>query len=239
MTPTVIEDVSEILDTFNLGEITDLLKKQVSLSGDNPVSKMPDYFKPLYYKYLSIMDSEDNPQDIKDMATERFTEISTAFINIICERFELEIDQEWKDDNSTQLPGVATALYCFFVQDIVSNITEVCLSYIRQNKNEIFQVFEERKNKKDAATMVNKRKMEIEMAVIAANIYDVTSWILSQLTEEQFLHYTNQEYIPLRVVRGFLTEGILSGNFANVISDIYEENPGIKAEVCYQLFNCF
>ena len=42
MEKTIIEDVSEILETFNLEEIKDLLKKQVDLT-ENIGTNMTDY----------------------------------------------------------------------------------------------------------------------------------------------------------------------------------------------------
>lgn len=237
MTQTIIEDVSEILSTFNLEEISDLLRKQVNLSDEDNPLQMADYFKPLYYRYRSIMDTDENPQEYKDETQRRFIEVCNLFIDLICERFNLTIDETWRFDNEANLPGLVTALYSLFISDIVSNLQEVCINYINKNKKEIFQVFEERKNKKDAATLVNKKKHSIEMAVIIANIYDVSTWILSQLSEEQFVQYLNQDYAPLRVIDKLLQDGIIAGEFMDTINEAYADNMNLKAETCYRIIS--
>lgn len=236
METTIIEDVSEILETFNLEEIKDLLNKQVSLT-ENIGTNMTDYFKPLYFSYKSIVEAEENSQEMKDEAAKRFNEVCNLFIDAICEKFHLQLDDEWRDLHELDLPGLVTALYCFFVRDIVLNLQEVCINYIQKNRKEIFNVFEDRKTKKDASTLVEKRKHPIDMAVIIANIYDVSSWILSQLTEEQYIQYMNEEYIPLRILYPMFQNGDISGDFLETINEAYSENLELKAETCYQILS--
>jgi hypothetical protein len=237
MNQTVIEDVSEILSTFPLDEISDLLRRQVNLlDADNPMH-MTDYFKPLYYRYRSILETPDNSEEIKTEARNQFNDICNLFINLICEEFHLEMDSNWIIDNEGSLPGLVTAMYGFFISDLTSNLHEVCINYINKNKKEIFQVFEERKNKKDAATLVNKKNHTIEMAVIIANIYDVSTWILSQITEEQYMQYLNPDYAPLKIIQKFFEDGIIAGEFMETINEVYTENQSLKAEVCYQIIS--
>ena len=236
MEKTIIEDVSEILETFNLEEIKDLLKKQVDLT-ENIGTNMTDYFMPLYFSYKSIIEAEENSQEMKYEATTRFNEVCNLFIDAICEKFHLEINDEWRMLHEMDLPGLVTAMYCFFIKDIVSNIQEVCINYIQKNRKEIFTVFEDRKKKKDASTLVEKRKHPIDMAVIIANIYDVSSWILSQLSEEQYIEYMNDQYVPLRVLYPMFQNGDISGDFLETINEAYSQNLELKAETCYQILS--
>ena len=237
MKTTAIESVSEILDTFDLIEITDLLERQINLSDGNIIDRNTDYFKPLYFKYKSIMDDEDNPDDIKEETRQKFMNVCHIFINIIAKYFNLSIDQEWINDNEGDLPALVTALYCFFVKDIVSNLQEVCINYINKNKKDIFTLFEDRKNKKDCVTIVSKRNYTIETAVIVSNIYDVATWILSQMSENKYIMYMNQDYAPLIVVDKLLEDGIIAGEFMESINNAFAENLPLKAEVCFQLLS--
>lgn len=238
MEPKAIEDVSEILDTFNISDVSSLLEKQLDLS-ENLSVNMTDYFKPLHLQFSKIMNDESIPDDIKSDAKERFLNVCRIFIRIIADKFELEVDTEWMIDHEGDLPGFATVLYCFFVKDIISNIQEVCINYINTNKKEIFEIFEERKNKKDSITLVNKKNFPLDMAVILANIYDVTTWIISTISEEQYVQYMNQEYIPLRVVYPMLEDGIIAGDFMEVINELYRENLNLRASVCYKILTSF
>ena len=79
--------------------------------------------------------------------------------------------------------------------------------------------------------------MTPEMAVIAANIYDVTTWILSQLSEEQFIMNMNQDYCPLKLISQLLEDGIMSGDFMTEINDLYASDISIKSDVCLKIIN--
>lgn len=238
MEPNAIDDVSEILDIFDIEDIVSLLTKQLNLS-ENLSITMTDYFKPLHHHYVQISNDESIPDDLKSEAKERFIKICKVFIAIICRRFELEIDEEWVIDHEGDLPGLVTAMYCFFVKDMIANIQEVCMNYINKNRKDLFELFEERKNKKDSVTLVKKKNFPLDMAVILANIYDVTTFILSAVNEEQYLQYMNPDYIPLRVVYPMLEQGILAGNFIDVISSMYTENINLRATVCYQILTSY
>lgn len=236
MKQTVISEVSEILDTFDLEEITNLLQSQVNSDEDDGILGV-DHFKPLYYKYQSIVNTNENSDEVKDTAKQRFMDICTIFLSIISKKYNISIDSNWVDDNYNNIPGLAMALYSFFVLDIESNIYDVCLNYIKKNQEFIYESFEDRKNKKDAATLVNKKLMSPEKAIIVSNIYDITSWILSQLSEEDFIKYLNEEYLPLKLISGMIEEGLINGEFMTEINDIYSSNIGLKSSVCFRLIS--
>ena len=229
---TTLEDVSEILDSFSLEEISNLLKRQVNMHTEESGIDRANYFQPLYAKYHSIMDSDEIPDDVKNEATDRFNDVCRLFISLIANEFQLEFDQDYINDHLNVLPALVSALYCFFVRDLITNIEEVCTNYIEKNRKKIFEVFEDRKSKKDAATLVNKRKFPIDLAVILANIYDTSTWILRQLSEEAYISYLNQDYAPLKIIDSLMKEGVMSGEFMDIISGIFEENLSMKGEIC-------
>jgi len=236
MKPTVIESVADILDTFNLDEITTLLHSQIAGNNEEIRSTHPvDHFKPLYYKYRCIIDTEENSGEIIEETKKRFEEICNIMIDLITKKFHLIVDEEWKEDNVDTLPGLVMALYSFFVLDLPSNLQEVCLNYIRKHEKDIYEMFEYKKNKKDASTMVNKRFMTPEMVVISSNIYDITTWILSTLSEESFISYINSDYAPLNVISTLLEDGKMTGEFMTEINDMYATNVDLKCNVCFEL----
>lgn len=236
MKQQVIYEVSEILDTFNLEEITNLLRRQINSNNDEETHPV-DHFKALYYRYQRIIETEDNTDEIKEATKARFMDVCNIFLSLICEKYNLSLDQEWKDDHYGDLPALVMALYSFFVLDLPSNIFDVCISFINANKDSIMEAFGERKNKKDAATLVNKKMMSPELAIIISNIYDVTSWILSLLSEEQYIHLLPEDYVPLKLISGMLEDGILAGEFMTEINDIYSSNIGLKSDVCFRIIS--
>lgn len=238
MEPRNFEDISEILDMFDIEDIASLLEKQLDFSENLSVT-MVDYYEPLYRHYAEIMNDDSIPEDIKSDAKERFFNLCRVFIKIICEKFNLTIDTDWVIDHEGNLPGLVAALYHFFVKDMIENYQEVCINYINKNRKELFELFEERKSKKDSMTLVNKKNFPLDLAVILANIYDVTTFIFSALSEDQYLQYLNQDYEPLRVIKPMLEQGILAGEFIDVISGSYTENINLRATVCFQILTSF
>ena len=234
MKQTIIEDVSEILNLFNYEEITQILNKQISLDSDSMTEV--DNFKPLYYKYKSIIETEDNPEEYKEEARVRFEKICNIFIDLICNKYGLTIDETWREEHTNELPGVVVALYNFFVTDLVNNIKEVCINFLQKNIKEVYSAFEDRKSKKDASTLTNKKSYPIEIAIIVSNIYDITTWIINQLSEEEFIKYLNNDYVPLRIINKMMEEGYMAGDFMSEINDIYAL-VHIKSEICFQILS--
>lgn len=230
-----MEDVSNILDTFNMEDIRSLFQKQIMDVEDVLATHPTNHFKPLYYKYKCIMETEENTEEVKEAAEKRFEEICNILLDLICNKFNLIFDKEWREDNYNNIAGYTMALYSFFVLDFPSNIQEVCLNYIQKNKKDIYDVFEEKKNKKDATTMVNKRNMTPEMVVIISNIYNITTWILSNMSEESFISHINQDYAPISVISTLLENGVLTGEFMTSINDQYATNVELKSGVCFDL----
>ena len=240
MKQSVVYEVSEILDMFNLEEITKLLAAQLNVDNNSDmVISSVDHFRPLYYKYRSTIENNENTEEIKNAAEERFMNICNIFLSMICKKYHLDIDSDWKADHYKDIPGFTLALYSFFILDMRSNIYDVCMNYIERNTSYIYEAFEDRKNKKDSSTLINKKILTPEKAVIISNIYDVTTWILNQISEQQFLELLNSEYLPLKLIYSLLEEGIIAGDFMEEINELYASNISLKSDVCFKIISKF
>lgn len=237
MTETSIMEVSDIIEQFNLQEISELLQKQIQTDHSDTLANNPNIFKPLYINYRTIMENNNLPDEIRDEAHQRFYTICAILIELICKKFGLEIDDVWKDDHVQDLPALALSLYSFFVIDFVSNINEVLNSFITNRLSDIYNTFEHCKQKKDAMTMMNKKNMKPEIAILVSNIYDITSWILHQMSESQYMYYMNPDYVPLGFLRKMFEEGYISGEFMDMIREIYESNITLKGEICFNIIS--
>ncbi len=227
----LIEDVSDIFDIFNLEEVGELIQNQIA----DPFSTKTDYFKPLYVKYKRIINTEGNTEDVKLTADKRFMNICSMFINLISKKFGITLDADWKEDNHTQIPALTMALYSFFVLELPMNITTACQTFMEEHGDEVYHAFEDRKLKKDAITLVSKKELTTETAVIMSNIYDVVTWILSQLSESEFTKLLPQDYVPLVILNQLFTQGNITGEFMVAINDLYATNIPLKGEICFQL----
>lgn len=236
MKQIVVTEVSDILDMFNIEEISKLLDQQITIDNESEIlSHQIDHFKPLYYKYKRIMETEENDAEVKESAKERFMTICFLFLSKLCNKFNITVDDTWKDDHYEDIPGFTMALYSFFILDLPSNVYDVCLNYLKANLTYIYNTFEDKKNKKDASTLVNKKILPPELAIVVSNIYDVTSWILGQLSEEQYLEYMNQDYVPIKLIKKLFEDGVMAGEFMDGINNIYSSNISLKSDTCFKI----
>ncbi len=240
MKDSVLIEVSEILNAFNISEITKLIEEQINddYSEDNSTDIMVDHLKPLYYTYAN-MTKYKLDEDTKREAENRFYAICKVFIDAICKKFKLVIDEEWLNDNPSTLIALTFTLYSFFVLEFSANVNEVLLNYILQNTSEIYEVFEGMRNKKDSSTIANKKTMSPEMALIISNIYDISSWIFNKMTEAEFFNYLNDDYLPLQLIETLFDDGKISGEFMEAINEIFKANIRLKSKTCFTIIYKF
>ena len=183
------------------------------------------------------MENPEVVEDIKINTDLRFKELCEAILKNILNRFGMTIDDDWIEMNQCDLPGLTVALYHFFVLDFVSNLHDVIMNYIMQNHKMIYQVFEAMENKKDASTINQKKKLTPKMAMIIANIYDISEWIINQIDEDNYFNYVNQDYALNDIFKEYIDKGALTGSFMNEIAKIYLTKISLKSEICFSIIS--
>ena len=83
--------------------------------------------------------------------------------------------------------------------------------------------------------MSNKRTMSPKLAILAANIYDVTDYIFSLLDESTIMDYMEEGDVVVLSIREMMKKGLLPGEFVVPIADIYKQNVDLKARVCLKV----
>jgi len=239
MRDNVLSEISDILGSFDINEISRLIKDQINSDYENDPSTemLTNHFSPLYVNYSKIVNSDDYTKEVKDEVERHFIEICEIFLNAICDKFHLSINQEWKDDNYKNIPGITMAMYSFFVLDFATNVYEVVLNYILKNAKDIYRTFEGLKNKKDASTLANKKILSPEFSLIASNIYDISMWILQQITEEEFFDYLPKSYLPLKLMRKLFADGYIVGDFVDVVADIFSASIQLRSQVGFTIIS--
>lgn len=226
-----IIEVSDILETFNIAELTYLIKNQINGDIDDFVNNSADHFRPLYRTYAKLSKYETIDEDVRNEAEDRYFKICRVFLEEIFTKFNIELDSEWLTAKESSLPSIAIAFYSMFVIDFVKNLYEVVLNYIASNPKLVYETFEDLKAKKDAATLNNKKTLSPEMTVVVSNIYDIVKWIFMNMSEEEFLDYLDDGYVPLQLIKPLYTEGIMSGEFVKTISDLIENNINLSSTI--------
>lgn len=236
MKPSNTFEISDILETFDKSEISGLINNQLNTE-HYTMNKITDHFMPLYIRWRSIMENPEVVEDIKINTDLRFKELCEVILKNILNRFGMTIDDDWIELNQCDLPGLTVALYHFFVLDFVSNLHDVIMNYIMQNHKMIYQVFEAMENKKDASTINQKKKLTPKMAMIIANIYDISEWIINQIDEDNYFNYVNQDYALNDIFKEYIDKGALTGSFMNEIAKIYLTKISLKSEICFSIIS--
>lgn len=240
MKDSVMIEVSEILRVFNIHEFIHLIEDQINgnYSEDNSANTMVNHLKPLYYTYANLT-KYDLDEETKKDAEVRFYSVCKVFIDAITNKFSLKLDTEWLNNNVGNLPSFTFALYSFFVLDFATNLHEILLKYIIKNIDEIYVVFEDMKTKRDSTTLANKKSLSPEISLVISNIYDITNWVLGKMTEEEYFEYLDSDYLPLTIVRALFDRGAVSGNFMDIINEIYQNNIMLRSKTCFKIIYGF
>lgn len=235
MTDRTIADISEILGDFNLVEIRKMIQSQIPTDNVSESTRtvVTDYFKPLYHKYKRAIKYGD--EEVSDEAQMRFHEICMEFINQICTKFSLGIDEIFLETHGNKLHMITMALYSVFVLDFVRNLQTALTIMIQKDMDQICELFKETKSKKDSATLVNKKMMTEPDAIVASNIYDITKWVLEQMDEDTFLDLINDGDACSSIVQEMYTDGTLNGDFMTVIRSIYSNDITLRSQIGFEI----
>jgi len=234
MSEASLIEISEIIDTFDMVEVVRLLNTQLSDLSFNTGDNSLDHFRPLYVAYKNLKDYDMTEDDRKE-AEEKFYKICETFLKIICNKFDIMIDETFISENYNNLPAITLSIYVFFVVDIKKNISTVLNSYIQRNHKDLNRIFDSYRNKKDASSLVNKKVISAEYSLILSNIYEISEWILDNIDEEDFLEYSDQDYLPLQFIKDLFDENVISGTFAEKIAEIFKTELSMKSQICFDI----
>lgn len=240
-------ELSEILDTFDTNEISLIVDSQIldpkfDMLGDASV----DQFSPLKNRYEGIIEVNENPEILEEVQA-RFLSICDIFLDDLERKFSVKISDEWKENHRNDIPDVTEALYNTFVLNFITNMEDVLFKYILKNRMEIFRVFEDDRNKKDASTIAKKKNFNIEDAVILADIYDICAWILDNLTVDSWFEYSDLDEVDMALIHSMYESTDLmdseegdppvSVTFVDRLTEIFKKDTSVKGVLCFNLIN--
>lgn len=236
MKPSNTFEVADLLETFDKSEILKLIEDQLN-TDQYTLEKITDHIQLLYVKWRSIMENPEIVEEIKVTADKKFKEICEDTIKLILNKFGMTIDDDWFDLHQNDVPALTMVLYHYFVLDFTSNIYDLIMNYIMTNYKLIYEVFESMEDKKDASTINQKKKLSSKMALIIANIYDISEWIIGQIDEKSYFNYADADYALTDIFRDYIDCGIITGSFMNQITKLYLTNISLKSEVCFTIIS--
>ena len=234
MTKDILVERSEILSEFNKDEISQLLDTQLANIFTESNGIPVDYFKPLYYRYQEMKNMEMN-EDLRADLDSEFNKIALLFINSIEKRFNIKVSEEWLSYHESSIASIALLLYEFFVLELNLNIEDVVHHFMKADSENLYSMFEDRKGKKDGSTTLYSKTASPEMAVLLANIYDVSTHIIETLTEEEYFENLPPDYVPNTIIKDLYKKGTITGNFMEVIREYFSSTSYLKSVVCFNI----
>lgn len=224
-----ISAISDILDSFDVAEIRELFEDQI-LRRESYSGIPIDQFQPLYINYNKLIKSEDADQDELREGEAKFDAICDILLATIEEKFDIQIDETYLEDNARNKPAIALALYNFFVLDLYSNIKELLRNYILRNQNDLYQKFKDVPRKSIAGASLTPNG-----EVIFRNIYDICTYILSELTGDTAFEYLDDGYLPMKVLRNLVDQQVADGDFIAAIGSIFNADTSFKSQMGFDL----
>jgi len=232
-------EISDILDNFNLNQISDILTNNIlspeaEFDNDIPIN----YFSILYAKYKNMLEEYDDP-DIKRAIEDRFSEICLMFIDIMKTKFEFELSEDYMSTNSNNLVPITVALYSFFVIDYKAIVTKILINYIKKYYNDIYKIFGALKNRKDVSTSANKNtETKSDLSIIMANIHMIAEWVMDNLESlDDILEYMDHDYIYYSFIKKLNDENHITGRIAYNYNRIFKKSITLKAEIAFDVLS--
>lgn len=232
--PDTMIEVANILDSFDEENLLEIFKSQI-MSNEDYTSLQINHLAPLYLSYKRIMSIEDIEEDDVINVQTRFQNICMAIINLICNKFNIEIDTNWIETNYGKLPAFTMCMYQFFVLDIFYVILRSLNNYISKNIDELSSAFSDAIQNKDVSTITNLKTMDPKYAVLASCMYDVTDYAFTMMDSDLIFEYIDNKYVPGAVLDRLMDDGTITGDFANVFANIYKENLALRSKITFEL----
>lgn len=235
---------NEILDYFSIDEMKRVVNDQILNKTDYAeCGIIVDHLKPMYARYKNIrvdVDAGVTPEDVEE-SKEQFNMICAIFIDAICEKFGIRIDDFWFENASAdELCTLTLYLYTFFVVDFKMVLKNILINYIEANSSAVAAIFDaDQVNTKGATYNALKIEMTPEYALICANIFDAILYVLDTMDAEDIFKYAPEDYEPVGPLSEMMEDGHMFGEFDENIYDIVKNNSALKSSLAFEIISYF
>lgn len=235
-----LDGTEDVLDYFDISEIQTLIKDSIATEDSLPGAH-PDMLRPMWTRYNNLMDIDCHimDDDTKAECARRFDVICGMFIDAICAKYNMSIDDGWFEERpKKEIHAFTVMMYSFFIQDMPNILVEVFIKYIEGHIAELVEQFgQDVKLRKDATYNSVKDKLDSDYAVIVSNIYEICFNILDTITESQFFEYVDNDYVPKATLIEYYNNGHFDGEFVDAIYTACKRDRTMLSRVCFDVIS--
>lgn len=227
-------EISEIIQIFNMAEVKEFIEEQISSS---EYSEPNNHFHQIYLAYRQL-ESKTMDDETRRIIRSKFEEICLYIIRSITKKYNIVISDDYIENNIANIGAITLSLYLFFVIDLKANVTKVLENYIMVNKGVLANTFESMKNKKDSTTLTIKKIInDSDLAVLIANIYDISDYVMDLVTVDGFISFLDTDYLPVEIIKKLFNENVMTGDFMEAIAEIFKNNIDLKNMICFEIMS--
>lgn len=234
-----MDGVENLIDFFDVEETAKTIENNI-LKDQYSLGTVVDYYRPYYVKYklLNVDIDTGMTESVVSECRQKARTIALMFIDAICKKFRLYVDEFWIDNlPDEELQGFTLVLYDFFILHFKEFLLEVLTRYIDGNADTLASAFETAaKSAKDAAFCSLQKMIPYNYAVVGANVYDACFIILSSLDEHSFFDYIDADNEIQPIILKYFDDGRISGNFVDVIEEMMQStNVSLKGYIGFEI----
>ena len=201
----------EIRDLHN-----QLIKENLKMQINNPFDTKVDHVENFIDQVNEYLEDEDCTESIREQINVVRREFFLDVIRLIDQKFNLDCDLDTISNYSVdEIEEVCIAMYQFFIIRRKKNIKKIIVNYITEHLDEIGEVFQEYKKKKDVSSTVTKNKIEnTDIAMVLANLPDVLDYFKTiDLNMSELIPLLDMELFSNSKVSDLMSSGILNDWF--------------------------
>lgn len=221
----------EALDQVIDDGMTDAFRNQI-LPFD-PTSITNDLFESVLNTRNEVKNAGGIDDDSIIELDEEINELCLKIIGYINEAQHTSIDFE-ELHRSGGLTVFTYTIYKFFVLNIFAEIRAIIITYIVKHLDELAEAFDGITESRDANTTENMKFMDSRYAIIASDPFSVIDYVFSMIDSEtifEWLKITDDTDTHIPLVKKYVTDGLIGGNFVRVWADAFKDNLAFRSKL--------
>lgn len=220
----IIPEIRDLRDT--------LIKENLKLQIENPFDTKVDHVEVFIQQVDEYLEEQEEPSDeLRKTIDQMKVNFCLDVIKMIDAKFNFAFDEETLATYTPdEVQNACEGIYAFFILRRRKCIKNIILNYILEHLDEIGEVLDYLKKKKDVTSTATKTFVEDpNLAMVLANLPDVVNYFKTlNLSMADLIQYLDTELFYVSEVQDLMNRGIIADWFQSKyfepIFDAHDEN---------------